>query len=277
MVKLSNKSKNNENKNSKQIYQKISKTSVDGQMGEVQSFICSKYSFKQKKIEENEPIKKYQKERKQFLEDKNEEEKKEIENLDSPIKDWNKKQRKESIYSDTDSTSNEDKIEKEKINSKETPFKNEKNKQEFKCTAKDFKVKYKTELCKNFMLHGYCKYGESCAFAHGLEDLRTKVTNTTAFRTKKCKQFFEKGYCPYGDRCQFAHLFRTNIINNAYDDKLMTYTKIIETISNEKNIPNLKKIVEKPRLQAFKELGKNDENIPSRLLDDIKEALHCTK
>ena len=29
------------------------------------------------------------------------------------------------------------------------------------------KLKYKTELCKNFMLVGKCKYGDLCCYAHG--------------------------------------------------------------------------------------------------------------
>ena len=55
----------------------------------------------------------------------------------------------------------------------------------FKGKASDFKIKYKTELCKFYEMTGKCKYGENCAYAHGIENLRSKVTNTTAYRTKK--------------------------------------------------------------------------------------------
>ena len=101
---------------------------------------------------------------------------------------------------------------------------------QFKSTAADFKIKYKTELCKYYEINGYCKFGDRCAYAHGKENLRSKVTNTSAYRTKKCTQFFEHGYCPYGSRCQFAHQLTTNIINNPYDRK-MSYKKTLETIS----------------------------------------------
>ena len=84
----------------------------------------------------------------------------------------------------------------------------------FKGKASDFKIKYKTELCKYYELTGYCKFGENCAYAHGVENLRSKVTNTTAYRTKKCIQFFENGYCPYGSRCQFQHQLKNNIVKN---------------------------------------------------------------
>ena len=108
-----------------------------------------------------------------------------------------------------------------------------------------------------------------CAYAHGKENLRSKVTNTTAYRTKKCTQFFEQGYCPYGNRCQFAHQLKSNIINNPYD-KGMSYGKILETISKLENVENIKKLVEKPRLPAFQEICDNKQNTKSRLLDDIK-------
>ena len=119
---------------------------------------------------------------------------------------------------------------------------------------------------------GKCRYGNNCAYAHGIENLRSKVTNTTAYRTKKCKQFFENGYCPYGSRCQFQHQLKNNIVNNPYDIG-MSYKKILEIISKIENIKNIKKLVEKPRLNVFKEItGENDIN-KSRLLADIKELI----
>jgi hypothetical protein len=141
----------------------------------------------------------------------------------------------------------------------------------FKSTAADFKVKYKTELCKYFEINGSCKYGDKCAYAHGKENLRSKVTNSTAYRTRKCIQFFEYGYCPYGSRCQFKHQLQSNIINNPYDRK-MTYKKILDTISKLENVDNIKKLIGKPRLSIFKEIidDKNIVQTESRLLDDIK-------
>ena len=140
----------------------------------------------------------------------------------------------------------------------------------FKSTATDFKIKYKTELCKYYEINGYCKYGDRCAYAHGKENLRSKVTNSTAYRTRKCSQFFENGYCPYGNRCQFAHQLASNIINNPYDRK-MTYKKTLETISKLENVENIKKLIEKPRLAIFKEIYINKNIIKSNLLDDIKK------
>ena len=140
---------------------------------------------------------------------------------------------------------------------------------QFKSTAADFKIKYKTELCKYYEINGYCKYGERCAYAHGKENLRSKVTNTSAYRTKKCTQFFEHGYCPYGSRCQFAHQLTTNIINNPYDRK-MSYKKTLETISKIENVENIKKLISKPRLSVFREICDDKISIENCLLDDIK-------
>ena len=147
---------------------------------------------------------------------------------------------------------------------------NNKKHGQFKSTATDFKIKYKTELCKYYEINGYCKYGDRCAYAHGKENLRSKVTNSTAYRTRKCSQFFENGYCPYGNRCQFAHQLASNIINNPYDKK-MTYKKTLETISKLENVENIKKLIEKPRLSIFKEIFENKNLVKSTLLEDIKK------
>ena len=186
--------------------------------------------------------------------------------------------RKNSNESECYSTSNEDCHEKEKLKEMKTSSKNKnkkkvqkKNKNKAEITINSFGVnkKYKTELCKYFEIRGYCKYGENCIYAHGEENLRLKVTNTKAYRTKKCDKFFEKGYCPYGNRCQFAHQLASNIINNPYDKK-MTYTKILEIFSEKEKIAYIDNIVEKERLPVFKNIVRNEENIPRRLFNDFK-------
>ena len=178
--------------------------------------------------------------------------------------------RKASKDSSNLSTSNEDNFERDYYDNNISQNKYGVNNY-YRGNASDFKIKYKTELCKFFEINGHCKYGNNCAYAHGIENLRSKVTNSTAYRTKKCNQFFENGYCPYGSRCQFQHQLKSNIINNPYDRK-MTYKKILETISKMENVENIKKLIEKPRLKIFKEIvdNKNIEQSESRLLDDIK-------
>ena len=188
-----------------------------------------------------------------------------------------KKERKDSSCVDNYSTSDEMSPEKYYKKKVHNSYKKKGEKVPFKGEAKDFKIKYKTELCKFYEINGQCKYGDNCAYAHGKENLRSKVTNTTAYRTKKCSQFFETGYCPYGSRCQFAHQLKTNIINNPYD-KEMSYTKILEIISKSENVDNIKKLVDKPRLPVFEEICKGNKDktdIESRLFNDIKKV--CKK
>ena len=178
--------------------------------------------------------------------------------------------RKYSRDSSNLSTSNEDFSEHDLYPSSQKHQGN--NNTSFKGRASDFKIKYKTELCKFYEMTGKCKFGDNCAYAHGIENLRSKVTNTTAYRTKKCIQFFENGYCPYGSRCQFQHQLKNNIINNPYD-RQMSYKKILEIISKTENIKNIRKLVEKPRLNIFKEITGDVDDNKSRLLEDIKEII----
>ncbi|MCQ2820815.1 MAG: zinc finger CCCH domain-containing protein [archaeon] len=120
-------------------------------------------------------------------------------------------------------------------------------------TYNNFKTKYKTELCKYYEINGTCKFGANCAYAHGKENLRAKVTKASAYRTKKCIQFFEKGFCPYGSRCQFAHALKNNIINNPYDADL-SYSKTMEILSKEENYNNIRNMTTKERLPVFMEI-----------------------
>eukprot|EP01017_Pseudomicrothorax_dubius_P019625 TRINITY_DN2154_c0_g1_i8.p1 TRINITY_DN2154_c0_g1~~TRINITY_DN2154_c0_g1_i8.p1 ORF type:complete len:198 (+),score=32.91 TRINITY_DN2154_c0_g1_i8:161-754(+) len=73
-------------------------------------------------------------------------------------------------------------------------------------TEVDFKIKYKTELCRYWQETGDCIFGDSCAFAHGLCDIRQKKHISSNYKTKKCIQFHQYGFCPYGIRCQFQHV-----------------------------------------------------------------------
>ena len=168
--------------------------------------------------------------------------------------------RKCSKDSTSDSFSYEEPLENEFSNSI-TKF-NFPQKQKFKSHAIDFKTKYKTELCKYYEIYGYCKYGINCAYAHGKENLRSKITNSIAYRTKKCMQFFEKGYCPYGNRCQFAHQLKSNLINKPYGKKI-SYVKILENISENDKLIN--------RLNIFETIVPNLYKIQSKLKDDVQK------
>jgi len=64
---------------------------------------------------------------------------------------------------------------------------------------------WKTELCRYYSPeHGHCDKGESCPFAHGPEELRTRPDLT---KTALC-QLWRRGKCDKGRACPFAHGFR---------------------------------------------------------------------
>ena len=120
----------------------------------------------------------------------------------------------------------------------------------------DFKTKWKTEKCHYWDMYKECKFGESCAFAHGDEELKQKNISDN-YKTKLCKQFFEDGFCLYGSRCQFSHKKRSFDFNNLYNDinnneKYINYSEIISNLLvNEKININ---IIKRPRLMAFENI-----------------------
>lgn len=74
-------------------------------------------------------------------------------------------------------------------------------------------AKYKTEMCKNWIEIGTCRYGQKCQFAHGPEELGTQGLPKEAiggggvnlYRSKPCQSFNSTLICVYGQRCLFAH------------------------------------------------------------------------
>ncbi|KAJ1725358.1 hypothetical protein LPJ53_000490 [Coemansia erecta] len=62
---------------------------------------------------------------------------------------------------------------------------------------------YKTEPCQNWTLHGICRYGHLCKFAHGMVEQRSRLRHPK-YKTSLCKDY-PLGKCTFGDRCNFAH------------------------------------------------------------------------
>ena len=121
----------------------------------------------------------------------------------------------------------------------------------------DFHTKWKTEICHYWEMYGFCKYGDSCAFAHGESELnQRKMSNN--YKTKPCKQFFELGYCTYGVRCQFSHKLKEDTINSDKKSKI-SYLKIINDFNQINH-----DILRRPRLMTF-------ENITSCTLDECEK------
>jgi len=54
-------------------------------------------------------------------------------------------------------------------------------------------------------MYGTCRYGDTCSYAHGKDQLQKKTHLPSNFMTKLCHQFHEEGTCAYGERCQYLH------------------------------------------------------------------------
>jgi len=63
---------------------------------------------------------------------------------------------------------------------------------------------YKTELCRSWMDHGRCNYGDRCQYAHG-ESEKRPIPRHPKYKTEACQSYHKTGYCPYGPRCHFIH------------------------------------------------------------------------
>lgn len=91
-------------------------------------------------------------------------------------------------------------------------------------SSEDTKLKYKTELCRNFENNGHCKFGNKCSFAHGKAELLNKRHINLHYKSKKCNKFFENGFCEYGSRCQYLHKEDSfSHILDSYCEKLLVW------------------------------------------------------
>ena len=72
---------------------------------------------------------------------------------------------------------------------------------------------YKTVLCEEFKADGTCSRGDSCSFAHGEGELRSKrrglserdLFQAEKARTRMCRNWLLNGTCPNGAACLYAH------------------------------------------------------------------------
>lgn len=81
-------------------------------------------------------------------------------------------------------------------------FRNEQERDNF---VRQYQMKKKTEMCRNWEISGKCKFMDQCSFAHGKHELVKKVHLPSNYKTKICTQFHTTAFCPYGNRCQFLH------------------------------------------------------------------------
>ena len=72
----------------------------------------------------------------------------------------------------------------------------------------DQEEKYKTEMCKNWIETGFCRYEQNCRFAHGQHELASVAKPEIKNKHKVCKSFHQVKHCMYGVRCVFTHEHR---------------------------------------------------------------------
>jgi len=64
----------------------------------------------------------------------------------------------------------------------------------------------KVVLCEDFKISGKCLRGDSCSFAHGLQELHEhRIKQVPNYRTTMCESFSKFNMCMYGDTCMYAH------------------------------------------------------------------------
>lgn len=66
-------------------------------------------------------------------------------------------------------------------------------------------VRYKTEMCKNFMELGVCRFDQKCFYAHSAQELNKATYKHEKYKTQLCKPFHSEGFCDFGARCAFIH------------------------------------------------------------------------
>lgn len=131
------------------------------------------------------------------------------------------------------------------------------------------KIKYKTELCKNWIETGKCSYSVRCMFAHGYHELATPKVESTpvpAVQRQPCGKFHNELYCSYGTRCVYIHDERSlGELPNSYFAK---------------NLLNLEARMADPcvksrRLKVFEDLTRDFD--PVEDAQEVYSVASCTK
>jgi hypothetical protein len=91
----------------------------------------------------------------------------------------------------SDASTSADSFDAKKISSKNNNFER----------AREYKKKQKTEMCKNWEMKGFCRWGNRCSYAHGEHELVKKTHLPKNYMTRPCETFHKDGFCSFGKRC----------------------------------------------------------------------------
>ncbi|XP_019171491.1 PREDICTED: mRNA decay activator protein ZFP36-like [Ipomoea nil] len=66
---------------------------------------------------------------------------------------------------------------------------------------------YKKDLCRFWHLYCFCKFGRTCQFAHGFEELHPRVRPQVPrnYKSQICRSVYTTGSCAYGAMCRYYH------------------------------------------------------------------------
>ena len=131
--------------------------------------------------------------------------------------------------------------------------------------------KYKTEMCKNIELIGYCKWGDQCSFAHNRNELQSKGPYNYYYKTKVCKYYNDTGFCPYSFKCQFLHTKQYSAYNEILDcyEKKVSLRKISDKDLLEEMVEGTERVGQ--RLSVFKTIEEKNQvlNFHENCLENI--------
>lgn len=122
-------------------------------------------------------------------------------------------------------------------------------------------AKFKTEMCKNLQVTGFCRYGDNCFFAHCKEELQARVPYNHYYKTKVCKHYNNNGFCPYASRCQYFHVKSNQLYNELLDSfEKKIALRLAEEQSKLEFVLDSTERVQK-RLGVFKKLADGDDSL----------------
>lgn len=152
------------------------------------------------------------------------------------------------------------------------------------CSVDDFESKYKTELCKNWIEIGVCRYGSMCRFAHGYDELsvhKQAKINNEKLKTKNCRSFYQDKICLYGSRCMFRHEHRSykQLFRHFYVPHLFALEQLFDNNQDKTAFVN-SYVSQVPRLQIFNQITDQDTDSDcdeSVIMNELADSLELLK
>ena len=108
----------------------------------------------------------------------------------------------------------------------------------------------KDKICRRFLEHGACQFGDSCNFSH---DMQTLIDNRLPDLAETCINFEVFGKCPYGVACRFGKHHLTddfkNITKETFTESYLDQVK--NSLTKELQVKLRKKRFSFPRSDEY--------------------------